>query len=209
MNTELVEKEFDDKDLQNRTGNYGKLLTYITYPAYVRRMNEVFDYQWSSDLEQLQFKEEEVIAVVKVTAEGISKTQAGGKKISVNKKGKIISLGDDTKAAISTAFKKACQMFGVGLYLAGIDDEEVAHLDTPARTASRTNGGISEAQLKFIKDLRTGMSMSVEEVQAVCEEMFKTKNVLSLNSTQASTFIQALKVAKQNGGQPEASEAPF
>ena len=108
MNTELIEQEFDDKDLHNRPGSYGKLLTYISYPAYVRRMNCVFDYQWSSDLVQLDFKESEVIAVVKVTADGISKTQAGGKRITRNKAGETISLGDDVKACITTAFKKAC-----------------------------------------------------------------------------------------------------
>ena len=67
MNTELIEKEFEEKDVSNRPGSYGKLLTYISFPAYVRRMNAVFDYNWSSDLTQLEFKEGEVIAVVKVT----------------------------------------------------------------------------------------------------------------------------------------------
>lgn len=210
MNTELIEQEFDDKDLHNRPGSYGKLLTYISYPAYVRRMNEVFDYQWSSDLVQLDFKEDEVIAVVKVTAEGISKTQAGGKRITKGKNGNIVSLGDDVKACITTAFKKAAQMFGIGIYLAEGDDEDVTRGNgRPTPTTSRTNSTISENQLKLIKEIRTEMEMEPDEVQNLAMEMFKLA-VTELNKTQASTFIQSLKMAKQNGkdGQSQ-SETPF
>ena len=207
MNTELIEQEFDDKDLHNRPGSYGKLLTYISYPAYVRRMNEVFDYQWSSDVEQLDFQESEVIAVVKVTAEGISKTQAGGKRITRNKAGETISLGDDVKACITTAFKKACQMFVIGIYLAEADDDEVSGNTRPTPTTSRTNGTISENQLKLIKQVRTEMGMEPDEVQNLAMEMFKVP-VTGLNKTQASTFIQSLKMAKQNGKDGQ-SETPF
>jgi hypothetical protein len=211
MNTELIEMEFDEKDVFNRPGSYGKLLTYISYPAYVRRMNLVFDYNWSCDVTQLDIRDDEVIAVVKVTAEGTSKMQAGGKRITKNKNGQVVSLGDDVKSAITIAFKKASQMFGIGLYLCGSDDdEEVRDNGRPQPTTSRTNGTITESQLKFIKELRASMGMSVEEVKTHCQEMFKTEDVMSLNTTQASTFIQALKVAQQNGGNDKSSDGiPF
>ena len=200
MNVELIEKEFDDKELSNRTGSYGKLLTYITYAAYVRRMNEVFEYEWSCEVTQLDYQEDEVIAVVKVTAESVSKTQAGGKRITRNKEGKTISLGDDVKAAISTAFKKACQMFGIGLYLADGESDADTSSSQPQTTTSRTNGTITQAQIGLIKKVRTEMGMSREDVQSLCEEMFKTQAISSLNKTQASTFINALKVVKQTSG---------
>ena len=209
MNTELIEQQFDDKDVANRPGSYGKLLTYISFPAYVKRMNDVFDYNWSCDVQTLEFREDEVIAVVQVTAEGISKTQAGGKRITTGRDGKVISLGDDTKAAITTAFKKCCQMFGIGIYLVGSDDEEGSD-EKPQRTTSRTNATITEAQLNLIKGIRTEMGLSVEEVQAHCMDMFDLP-VTNLNKTQASTFINALKIAKQNdgNGQPPEDERTF
>ena len=209
MNTELIDQVFDDKDLHNRPGSYGKLLTYISYPAYVRRMNEVFNYEWSSDLVQLDFKENEVIAIVKVTACGISKTQAGGKRITRNKAGEAMSLGDDVKAAITTAFKKASQMFGIGIYLAEGDDEEVSDNGRPTPTTARTNGTITENQLKLIKQVRTEMGMEVNEAQNLCQQMFSVP-ITELNKTQASTFIQSLKVAKQNGQDTQATDnIPF
>jgi len=205
MNTELIEQPFEDKDLHHRPGSYGKLLTYISYPAYVRRMNTTFDYQWSCEVTQLEFQEDEIIALVRVTAEGITKMQAGGKRISRNKEGKVISLGDDTKAAITAAFKKAASMFGIGIYLAEGDDEEAVsgNGQPPPRTTARTTGTITEAQLKLLKKLRTEMGLGPERLCDTAYELFKTKDIMTLNKTQASTLINTLKRLKE----PVASEA--
>ena len=101
------------------------------------------------------------------------------------------------------------QMFGIGIYLAEADDDEVSGNTRPTPTTSRTNGTISENQLKLIKQVRTEMGMEPDEVQNLAIEMFKVP-VTGLNKTQASTFIQSLKVAKQNGNSGEAhSSTPF
>ena len=100
-------------------------------------------------------------------------------------------------------------MFGIGIYLAEADDDEVSGNTRPTPTTSRTNGTISENQLKLIKQVRTEMGMEPDEVQNLAIEMFKVP-VTGLNKTQASTFIQSLKVAKQNGNSGEAhSSTPF
>ena len=58
------------------------------------------------------------------------------------KAGDIVDLGDEFKGAVSDALKKACQHFGVGLYLArdveAIEVDEAMHAPavvTPVQTA--------------------------------------------------------------------------
>jgi hypothetical protein len=213
MNTELIEKPFDRDDLQQKPGPYGKLLTYVATPAYVRRMNVIFDYQWSCDVVKLDFHEEEVIAVVSVTADGITKTQAGGKRLTRDKEGNAVALGDDAKSAVSTAFKKACQLFGIGLYLAEIDDDDKpvsGNGGAPERTTSKTNGGVSDAQLGLIRKLRTELGWSADEVNALSRKLFKT-DIPNLNKTQASGLITALKkkAEPEDAGNGDDDETPF
>jgi len=210
VNIELIEKPFDRDDLQQKPGSYGKLLTYVATPAYVRRMNEVFDYRWSCQVVKLDFHDDEVIAVVSVAADGVTKTQAGGKRLTRDKDGNLIPLGDDAKSAISTAFKKACQLFGIGLYLSEMDDEEKPSTgnDAPERATSKTSGGISDAQLGFIRKLRTELGWSADEVNALSRKLFKT-DVPSPNKTQASGLIAALKKNAASADSPEEDEVPF
>lgn len=212
MNTELIEKPFDRDDLQQKPGPYGKLLTYVATPAYVRRMNDVFEYRWSCEVVQLNFHDEEVIAVVSVTADGVIKTQAGGKRITRDKDSVAVALGDDSKSAISAAFKKACQLFGIGLYLAETDDDDKpsnSNGDAPEKTTSKTNGGVTDAQLGLIRRLRTDLGWSAEEVSVLARKLFKTE-ALNLNKTQASGLITALKKkAEESEGDDAEDESAF
>ena len=213
MNTELIEKEFDKGDLEQKPGPYGKLLTYVATPAYIRRMNDVFDYAWSSEVVKLDVYDDEVVAIVKVTAGGVCKTQAGGKRITRDKEGNAVALGDDAKSAISTAFKKACQLYGIGLYLAEEDDSssdaKQAHSGNgkPTKTTAKTNGGITDAQLGLVRKLRTEIGWSSDDVVELANKMFKAE-VPDLNKTQASGLIAALKKQSSNGD-GHAEEARF
>ena len=201
MNVDLIEKPFDRDDLNQKPGPYGKLLTYIATPAYIRRMNQVFDYSWSMDVRKLEFQQDEIVAIVQVVGDGITKTQAGGKKITRDGDGSPLCLGDDAKSAISAGFKKACQQFGIGLYLAEMDDEPPTPA-TPERVASRTNGGITESQLGYIRKLRGDLGWSTEKVCELAERMFRSDDILSLNKTQASALISTLKNEQEGVDEP-------
>ena len=71
-------------------------------------------------------------------------------------------------------------------------------------------GVSSQLQFRYaIKEIRTEMGMEAPEVQNLCQQMFSV-SVTELNRTQASTFIQSLKVAKQNGNPAQATDdIPF
>ena len=222
MDVELIEKPFETPELKSRPGSYGKLITYAPLRAYIERMNQAFQHAWSMDVVKVERGntergEDEVIAIVRVTAGNITKTQAGSKHITRDKEGNVICLGDDTKAAILDGFKKCCQLFGIGLHLLN-EEEEDGHRDNgrsndpPQRATTRTVGGITEKQLGFIRQLRTDLQWSQEDVRGVSAHLFGTEDVTSLNATQASALIAQLKKHLAAGGQTyreDQDAAPF
>ena len=203
MNRELLEQEFPDELIKQRRGNYGKLLEYIEVANVIQRLNDAFNAEWSYEIVDRLVEDNEVIVLGKLTAEGISKTQWGGSTITKHQKtGDLLSLADDLKAAASDALKKCASHFGVALSIYGRE------FPLEERVTSRTNGAITEDQLKRIKETRTQLGISAEEVQDLCKRLFKMWEVTAINQTQASTLIEAIKVAEENAAQPS-EEALF
>lgn len=108
----------------------GTKLTYIPVSEVINRMNSVLGVEnWSSEIVDVRrdsIDPDYVVAHVRVTARindiWITKDGMGGQTIKRTKSGDIVDLGDEFKGATSDAFKKACQMLGVGLYLARKED---------------------------------------------------------------------------------------
>lgn len=119
-----LEAPFQEHELESKPGRYGKMLTYVKTAAVTRRLNQVFASAWSLEVTRLEVGKTAVLATVRLTAEGIAHEQAGGQTIDRDHDGNPIELGDDCKAAISSAMKKAAQLFGIGLYLCEDEPEE-------------------------------------------------------------------------------------
>ena len=65
-----------------------------------------------------EIREDEVLVLAKLSAEGISKMQFGVSQVTREKgSGQPVSLGDDLKAAATDALKKCATCLGVGLHL--------------------------------------------------------------------------------------------
>ena len=216
MNVDILTAPFEAQELKSRPGSYGKLLTYAPLKSYIERMNLAFDFQWSENVVKVERDENEIIAIVSVTAGGETKTQAGCKHIVRNDAGEAFALGDDTKAAISDGFKKCCQLFGIGLHLLGDEEDTVPESrggrngnsrQSQPRTTSRTVGGVTEKQIAYIKRLRTDLGWSQDDVRGMSEQLFRTTDVASLNQTQASTLINELKKHLETGGDSEVHDA--
>ncbi|MDA1190052.1 MAG: Rad52/Rad22 family DNA repair protein [Candidatus Poribacteria bacterium] len=214
MNIEIIEQPFEPSELKSRPGSYGKPITYAPLKSYIERMNEAFGYDWSNDVIKVERGEDEIVAIVKVTASGVAKTQAGSKHVTRDKEGNAFCLGDDTKAAISDGFKKCCQLFGIGLHLLSDEEDTVPESrgarngsrQSQPRTTSRTVGGITEKQIAYIKRLRTDLGWSQDDVRGMSDQLFRTTDVASLNQTQASTLINELK-KHLDAGEPDADDA--
>ena len=129
------------REMEKTLSKGGTRLTYIPVSEVIARMNRVLGINaWSSQVisvERDTLDPDCIVAHVRVTADidgaVVMKDGYGGQTIKRTKQGNIVDLGDEYKGAVSDAFKKACQMLGVGLYLARAEEalEAEAELTEP------------------------------------------------------------------------------
>ena len=118
INKEAIERHFEDSQIKQRKSRGNKMLSYIDTPDFIRRINEVFEYNWSFEVVDERIESGFVIVKGKITAAGITKMQFGGKPLTTAKEtGEFISVDDDFKAAASDCLKKCASLFGIGLHL--------------------------------------------------------------------------------------------
>jgi len=117
MNRQLLEKPFEPAQIRQRKGRNG-MLDYVEGHSVVQRLNEALEGQWSFEIVLHEIREEEVLVLAKLTAEGITKMNFGVSQVTREREsGALVSLGDDLKAAGTDALKKCATFFGVGLHL--------------------------------------------------------------------------------------------
>ena len=117
MNRELLEKPFAPAQIRQRKGRNG-MLDYVEGHSVIARLNEALDGAWSFEVTHHEVREDEVVVLGKLSAEGIAKMQFGVSQLTREKGGgALVSLGDDLKAAATDALKKCATFLGVGLHL--------------------------------------------------------------------------------------------
>ena len=115
MNRQILEKPFDQNQIKQREGNFGRTLDYVEGHSIIQRLNDAFDAAWSFTIlkHEILTETDEVIVVGQLNADGIVKSQFGSSKITrARESGEIISLADDLKAAATDALKKAATLAG-------------------------------------------------------------------------------------------------
>ena len=117
MNRQLLEKPFEPAQIRQRKGRNG-MLDYVEGHSVIHRLNEALDGAWSFEIMQHEIREDEVLVLAKLTAEGITKMNFGVSQVTRERdSGALVSLGDDLKAAATDSLKKCATFFGVGLHL--------------------------------------------------------------------------------------------
>lgn len=144
MNNENMYEKLSEpfpQEMERTVQKSGTRLTYLPVSEIINRMNRIFGPTgWSHEVISCwrdPNEQEYVVAHVRVrTTDGGSHDGLGGVKIKRTKNGDIVDLGDEFKGAVSDALKKACQHFGVGLYLArdveAIEIDDAMHAPAPA-----------------------------------------------------------------------------
>jgi len=196
MNREILEKEFEPSQIKRRRGHFGQDLDYVETADVIRRLNTAFDGQWSFEIIEYQQLHDEVVVLGKLTAQGIVKTQFGSHKIiKARKDGEVMNIGYDLKAAASDALKKASTHFGVALHLysENIADEPREPVNRNAMTPSESDETISKEKLAEIKQLRTKLKWTTEQVMEHAQRLFGTKDIAKLNPVMGEAFIAYLK----------------
>jgi hypothetical protein len=138
----------------------GASLTYIPVSEVIARMNRVLGVNgWNSQVIKVErdaLDPDFIVAHVQVTAtiDGVlvAKDGLGGQTVKRKKDGGIVDLGDEYKGAVSDAFKKACQMLGVGLYLARAEEamDVEAEMNTPAEPVRTIDPEIEQLWKNFL-----------------------------------------------------------
>jgi recombination DNA repair RAD52 pathway protein len=116
------------QEMERSLNKGGASLTYIPVSEVVNRMNKVIGVgNWSLKVQNFSEIGDSVVAHVTViaTIDGneVTRDGVGGQKIKrIKATGLAVDYGDEVKGAVSDAFKKAVQTFGIGLYLARSED---------------------------------------------------------------------------------------
>jgi hypothetical protein len=119
MNRALLEKPFEPAQIRQRKGRNG-VLDYVEGHNVIHRLNESLEGAWSFEITHHEVREDEVLVLGKLSAEGVVKMQFGVSQVTREKgSGALVSLGDDLKAAATDALKKCATFLGVGLHLYG------------------------------------------------------------------------------------------
>lgn len=122
---DLLEEDFPESMIKRRRGRTGESIAYVGSPAFIQRLNDSFDGDWSFEIVEWHELHGEAVVLARITGpDGITKEQFGNSTISVYgakhaRAGEIVSFGDDLKAAASDALKKCSTLFGVGLSVYG------------------------------------------------------------------------------------------
>ncbi len=213
MNRQILEKPFDQNQIKQREGHFGKMLDYIEGHAVIQRLNDAFEADWSFTIIRHEILKEtdEVIVLGELKAGNVVKMQFGSSRITrARESGDIISLADDLKAAATDAVKKAATLLGVGLHLYRNDlpqagNLEPAHKNNGINPKSNGNGGngssnnnnngngrLSSKQYNYILTLAKDRNITRSELNSQCLEAFNV--VLEHISKQdASSMIEGLK----------------
>jgi hypothetical protein len=193
------------------------MLDYVEAWAVVARLTEAFDGDWSFDIQSYQILDEEVIALGKLAANGLIKSQFGSAAITRAKDtGKAVSLGDDIKTAATDALKKCATLMGVALYLYngnGVISSGAAKNPQTETTGvycgagsnnlpsgggganpsqEKGNGRISTRQLNFVLKLGKNIGWTSKELNDEAVKAFGVK-LDFLSVKEASAFIDILK----------------
>lgn len=209
MNRTLLEDPFLPHQIKQRQGAHG-MIDYIEGHAVIQRLNDAFDGDWCFDVIHHEIREDldEVVVLGRLSAGEVTKTQFGNSRLACHREtGKIISLGDDLKAAATDALKKCATLLGVGLHLYRAEKEadsvtperevrKVASPQTQVRhQPSMEQARISTKQHRYLQSLIRKRSLTRREVDTLCRQRFGAV-MDHLSRAEASTLIEDLKSEK-------------
>jgi len=117
MNRELLETPFTPAQIKQRKGRNG-MLDYVEGHSVIQRLNEALEGAWSFEIVHHEIREEEVLVIGRLSADGIVKMAFGGSQITREREsGQLVSITDDLKSAGTDSLKKCATFLGVGLHL--------------------------------------------------------------------------------------------
>lgn len=188
-----------------------KPLAYVSHAWVTRVLNEAFGFRWSWDVtDTVLFPDlhEPTEVVVRgrltvTTPDGgtVVKEQFGSADVKRYKDGRVISLGDDLKAASSDALKKAASLLGVALDLYGASDDPLPGEEPPkqatVRPAAQRNGSNSTATVPKIAQRAPQAPAGATPAASATDDDFDRLPSASKEPAQAAALVRS-----SNGHKP-------
>lgn len=192
---EILERPFPPEVVRRRPGRNGADITYLEAHVVVARLNEAFAGEWSFTIEKHEILEDEVIVLGRLTAGGITKSAFGSSSVTRTRDGnRIVSLGQDLKAAASDSLKKGSTLLGVGLTLhAENPDANSSSSRQAAPPPTNGNGYLSSAQLRAIHAIRRKLGWTDAQLADFAARITGATDVERMDKRTASTFIERLQ----------------
>ncbi|MDP7236821.1 MAG: Rad52/Rad22 family DNA repair protein [Candidatus Latescibacteria bacterium] len=146
MNLELLKRPFSTDQIKHRRTSIGLMVAYLETPTIITRLNEVFNGEWSFQIVDHKFLDNDVVVLGEIMAGGVSKQQFGTCELQQDTEdGVVLSVGDALKAATSDALKKTATLYGIGLQLYGVPaDESLSESGEPSPVVSEPSGVVAE-----------------------------------------------------------------
>jgi hypothetical protein len=148
LDRDILCRAFPQDVIRTKPGPHGKTLSYIDVAAVIARLNEGCD-SWSFEVVDHKILQDEVIVLGKLCTDGVTNMAFGGSRITLDKEGRAVSIGDELKAASSSALKKAATLIGVGLSYA--DAPEAAGNAQHRQRAPTPDERVTSKQLAAIQ----------------------------------------------------------
>ena len=116
--------------IKTRVGGGGKQLSYLEGKWYIERLNSVIGTNWDWQVVNVQTTGISYIVHGRLTINGVSRDGIGGADLKFASKSTSRTLQDVApegfencvKSAETDAFKRACEKFGLGLFLSVSDE---------------------------------------------------------------------------------------
>jgi len=93
---------------------------YVKGEDVIYRLNKAFQHEWSSHVDQIIERDNQIIVLLTITVGEVSHQGFGGSEIAIYsggaKAGKPVDISNSFKGAYTNALKKCAEQFGVGLY---------------------------------------------------------------------------------------------
>jgi len=197
MNRALLEKPFELAQIRQRKGRNG-LLDYVEGHTVLARLNDALDGAWSFEVVSHEIREEEVLVLGRLVAEGVAKMQFGASQVTRDRETKApVSLGDDLKAAATDALKKCATFLGVGLHLYAekpLRPAQASGARAPSPNGAKpapTGDRATPRQLDAISKVGKAKGLDREEVERLSLGAFGRKPE-ALTEAEAAALIKEL-----------------
>ena len=209
MNRDILEQPFPNELLRTRKGPFGNSFSYVEGSAYIARLNNAFEGNWSFEVVEHHVREAEVVVLGKLVADGVTKMSFGGSSITVSREGEVISIADDLKAAATDALKKAASLLGVGLHLYSSERPTEAPGNGASKNKVNGNGNgngnghhrnptgasngnrLTQKQLSCIWSMARSLNLSADQLRERTVQVYGVQPE-HLSKVDASSFITEL-----------------